>query len=60
MPKPVTVIVFDFKGRRLGAYPTVRDCGMALGIHYSTIEKLLKNGKALKRNGMTFDIEEDD
>jgi len=51
------VTAFDFKGRLIKTYSSLTDCAKDLNLHLSTVRKLIKNGKALKRNGMTFDEE---
>jgi len=58
--KALHVAVFDFKGRPLGTYRNTSECAKDLKIHPNTVYRLVRNGKALKRNGMTFDIKEDD
>lgn len=58
MPKQLSVIAFDFKGRRVGTYPTFDACSKETGVNRSTLYKLVQTGRALKRNGMTFDVED--
>ena len=51
------VTAFDFKGRLIKTYDSVTDCARDLNLHPDTVRKLIKNGKALKRNGIVFDEE---
>lgn len=53
--KALNVQVFDFKGRPLGRYRTASECAKDIHVHSSTIYRHVKDGKPLKRNGMTFD-----
>ena len=62
--KALNVVVFDSNGKRYGKYRTAKECSKALGIHSSSVYRLVKSGDPLKRartrNGMTFDSEEED
>jgi len=62
--KALNVIVFDSNGKFFGQYRTARLCGEALSIHSSSVYRLVKSGEPLKRsgkrNGMTFDTEDDE
>ena len=58
--KAYNVVMFDFKGRRLPQTRSVKECAREIGVHTSTIYRLLKTGKPLVKNGMTFDSEEEE
>ena len=58
--KALNIVAFDFKGRPLGKYRTAEECARHFQVHSTTVYRLVRNGKALVRNGITFDLENDD
>ena len=51
----VKIIAFDFKGRPIGTYDSIKECSRVLNINSTTVYRHLKDGNPLKRNGITFD-----
>ena len=53
--KLTKIAAFDFKGRPLDVFNSVRECSEAFNVSPSTVSNHVRDGKPLKRNGITFD-----
>lgn len=53
-PRPC-VAAFDFKGRPLGVFKNAVECGKMFNVSSSTVRNHVKDGKPVKKNGITFD-----